>query len=184
MATASKRTVKCLYCGKQFTILPDKENIDWVKPRSNRYAHKQCADNMANGAPIQIDEAHKESIELQQLKDYINNLYNENVNWPLVIKQIMDYKSEYNYTYKGMLKSLIHFYEIEKHSLDPSVVKGVGIIPFHYKIAHDYYLDIIKAQQINNGKNPNILNQTKEIIIKSPKREIKTKLFDLGVEEE
>lgn len=188
---ATSLTKKCLYCGEQFIPKADKEGIEWVKPNKTRYAHKTCADNhikvvkpKPKPKPQPVLPQDQETKDLNNLKDYINKLYNSNVNWPLVMKQIKTYKEEQGFTYVGMLKSLIYFYEVQHHEVDPSITKGVGIILYSYKPAYDYYYDLWLAQNANNNKDVKAsLNKFKEISIKSPERKIPIKLFDLGVEE-
>lgn len=67
-------------------------------------------------------------------------------------KQINQYITDYQYTYTGMLQSLVYYYEIKKGSKDKAQGR-IGIIPYIYEEAHNYYLDLWKIQQINDGKS-------------------------------
>ena len=88
-------------------------------------------------------------------------------------KQIKQYVDDYNYTYSGMLKSLIYFYEIKHNSIDKAN-GGVGIIPYIYKRAHDYYYSLWLAQQKNEAKDiSEYIPQIKEVEIPVPERKIK-----------
>ncbi|WP_440972138.1 hypothetical protein, partial [Megamonas funiformis] len=62
------------------------------------------------------------------------------------------YKAMYNYTYSGMLKSLIWFYEIKGNSIEKAN-GGIGIIPFIYKDALQYYYSLYLAKLSNENKN-------------------------------
>ena len=111
-------------------------------------------------------------------------LLGENYINPRVRKQLNQYVEEYNYTYSGMLKSLIYFYEVKGNSKDKAN-GGIGIIPYIYKDAFNYYKAIFIAKQTNETKI-NIVNyKTKEITIKPPEIKIKKRIFDLSdIEEE
>ena len=54
----------------------------------------------------------------------------------------------YDFTYSGMLKSLKWFYEIKHNDKDSSNGR-IGIIPYIYKDAYDYYYNLYLAQQRN-----------------------------------
>ena len=100
-------------------------------------------------------------------------LLNETFINPRVRKQIKEYINNYNYTYSGMLKALIYFYEIKKN--DTSKANGgIGIIPYVYNDAFNYYYAIWEAQQKNTEK---VLSdytvETQEVFIPIPQRKIK-----------
>jgi hypothetical protein len=84
-----------------------------------------------------------------------------------------------------MLKSLKYFYEVKKN--DVSKAKGgIGIIPYIYQDAWNYYYHIWVANQSNQAK-PVEQYQPQERVIKIPipKRvEKKKKLFSFLEEEE
>ena len=84
-----------------------------------------------------------------------------------------------------MLKSLVYFYDIKGNSIDKSY-GGVGIIPYTYKKARDYYYAIWLAQQKNSVKDIEMyFPKVKEIEIPVPERKIKQrKLFTFLDEEE
>jgi hypothetical protein len=70
---------------------------------------------------------------------------------PKVRKQMNTYIEEYGFTYSGMRKALIYFYEVKKN--DASKANGgIGIIPYCYKQARDYYYALWLAQQRNENK--------------------------------
>ena len=93
--------------------------------------------------------------------------------------QVKQYREEYNYTYSGMYKALKYFYEI-KGSDVKKANGGIGIIPYIYKQAHDYYYALWEAQQRNENKVEVIQSyvpQVQEIRIKRP--QLKPKKRDL-----
>ena len=82
-----------------------------------------------------------------------------------------DYIKEYQYTYSGMLKALIYFYEVKGHDKNKAN-GGIGIIPFIYKDAYNYYYNLWMIQQSNKDKNViDYVPKLKEIKIPIPKKE-------------
>lgn len=96
---------------------------------------------------------------------------------PLAQKQINQYLSdiEKNYTYSGILKTLIYFYEI-KHGDTSKAHNGIGIVPFLYDEAYQYYYALWQTRQENQRaieKERSILKpKVVEIHIESPKRKV------------
>ena len=112
-------------------------------------------------------------------------LLGENYINPRVRKQLNQYVEEYNYTYSGMLKALIYFYEIKGNSVEKAN-GGVGIIPWIYKDAYNYYYNLWMIKQRNEDKNISLyVPQVQEVTIPIPKRKsYKRKLFSFLDEEE
>lgn len=160
--------VKCTVCGDRF----DRDKVQAVKVGARRYAHYRC---MPEGelAPLEVKEIDS---DLVALKDYIKELLKDDYVEARVNKQIKDFQQEYGYTYSGMLKSLIYFYEVKNNPIDKSN-GSIGIVPFVYKDAYNYYLSIFLANDQN--KNITFIQKVKEYIIKPPKkRGTKNKLLD------
>ena len=94
----------------------------------------------------------------------------------MIKKQIKTYTNDMKYSYSGILKSLIYFYEVKNNPIDKSN-GSIGIVPFVYKDAYNYYLSIFLANDQN--KNITFIQKVKEYIIKPPKkRGTKNKLLD------
>lgn len=164
--------VLCSVCGQRF----DRDKVQAVKSGTRRYAHYTC-DPAGEKVPLADDY----SPELQELKDYIAELFGNDVNWALVTKQIKKYQEENGYSLTGILKSLKYFFEIKNGDKDKS--HGIGIVPFVYQDAYTYYYNLYLAQQATQDKV--ISNQVIEIVIPPPKSHwLRKKLFDLGVKED
>lgn len=163
--------VKCKYCGKTF----DRDTTACVK-EGNRYSHKEC-----------VEQLGREELELQELENYIMNLFDIPYITPKIRRQIDDYYSNYKFSYSGMQKALIYFYEIKKGPLEKAN-GGIGILPYIYKDAYDYYFSIWQAHQKNSNKDIGKILQgsQKTISIFSPKRPKKKqrKLFSFLDKEE
>ena len=159
--------VKCKYCGKIF----DRDKIPFKQISAQRYAHYECAVAAENSKK-------QEDIDKEELENYIKQLLNEDFISPRVRKQINSFIEQYNYTYSGMRKALIYFYEVKGN--DKSKANGgIGIIPYCYKQAYDYYYSLWLAKQKNEDKDiTTYVPQTKVVKIPVPQRKIrKRKLF-------
>lgn len=149
-------TVTCIYCKKQFK----KSEIEYVQISNNKYSHLKCSEL----------EEQREKTPAEQLNEYIMKLYDQAYVPPLVQKQIKNYINEYNFSYSGILKSLIYYTEIQHKTLNLSA--GIGIVPYIYKNAYEYYYSIWSANQINNTKEfEQYIPKDINITIERPKRE-------------
>jgi hypothetical protein len=159
----AKRMLKCLYCGQYF----DANSEPTVQVRTNRYAHKKCADNQ-----IEID---KERIDLE---DYIKQLFQSDKVPSKVQKQINSYVKDYNFTYTGMLKALVYHFEIQHGDISKSN-GGIGIVPYVYDQAKQYYYTLWMAQQQNIHKDiTEYIPKVEEYKIQQPTpKKLKRKLF-------
>ena len=166
----AKKMCKCAICGKEF----DRNAIQAVRHGARRYSHWTCE---PDGELVPMEN--KIDPELDKLNNYIINLLGKDYNAARVKKQIKDFK-EQGMSYSGILKSLIYFYEVKGNSKEKAN-GGIGIVPFVYKDAYNYYYDLFMAQQRNENKKL-FIERVREIIIKPPKVEKPVKLFDLDKE--
>lgn len=144
--------VTCVYCGERFNR--DKEPTTQISAR--RYAHKECAEKY---------EASKsqEEKDLEALEKYIMRLFDEPYVNARVRKQLKEYKEQYHFTYSGILKTLIYFYEIKGNSIEKAN-GGIGIIPFVYNDALKYYYALYLAKLANENKNIEIYKPKEKVI--------------------
>lgn len=165
--------VKCTVCGESF----DRDKVQAVKSGARRYAHYTC---LPEGELVPLPNAVVDQ-DLVDLENYIKNLLGDDYNPARVKKQIKDYKNEYNYSYSGMLKALVWFYEVKGNSIEKAN-GGIGILPFVYQDAYNYYYSLYLAQLVNEEKDVNqYKTKVREIVIKSPSvAEKPIRLFDLG----
>ena len=166
----ARHIVKCFVCGKSF----DLNSEQGVRHGTRRYSHATCEPENTNFVPM--EQISKEEKELRELKDYINNKYKDKANWQLINKQIKSFVAEYHYTYSGILKTLIYFYDVKGNSVENSN-GGIGIVQFQYQECYQYYYQLYLAQEKN--KNNKIDYQFKEIVIQKPKQRFFNKLFNL-----
>ena len=164
--------VICLYCKKQFDR--DKEPTKQVSAR--RYAHMKCwEEHEANMT--------QEERDIRAFYEYVQKLFGEDYNYILTKKLAERYVKENNYTYSGMLKTLKWYYEKEGNSIEKSN-GSIGIIPYIYKQALNYYYSLYLAQQINKEKDVSnfIISKEREISIQSPR--VDTRPPHMWLEEE
>lgn len=111
-------------------------------------------------------------------------MFNTNTISAKIKKQIERYIKENNFSYSGIRRSLIYFYEVKQNSLEKSN-DGIGIVPWIYQEAYQYYYNLWLAQQRNQNKNVEEYKaHTITISIAPPKRKIKKrKLFSFLDEE-
>lgn len=137
---------------------------------SRRYAHLTCVEKNKK-------EKSKEEIDKENLQKYIKQLFGISKLSAKINKQIDKFVKENQYTYSGIHRSLIYFYEIKKNPIDKAN-EGLGIVPWIYEDARRYYYELWLAQQKNTNK---IIEdyKPKEIIIKipPPERKVKRKKF-------
>ena len=163
----------CPKCNTRF----DRDKVQSVKIGARRYGHATCYPENKDFVPL----AAEADPDMDKLKDYINKLYGDSANWALINRQIKKFKEENGYSISGILKSLIFFYEIKKNPVEKSQ-GGIGIVPYCYQDAYNYYYALYVAQL--NNKDKTIQTNIKEITIKPPKgKKRKLKLFNLGDEE-
>jgi hypothetical protein len=152
--------------------------VQAVKSGARRYAHQTC---LPSGEIVPLPQV---DAELTKLVEYVQQLLGKEYNAARVKKQIKDFKDEYGYSYSGMLKSLVYFYEVKGNSKDKAN-GGIGIVPFIYNDAYNYYLNLFLANQQNINKDiKSYTSKVKEITIKVPTVDFPKKLFNLDDEVE
>ena len=166
--------VTCSVCGKRF----DRDKLPYKQTSARRYAHLDCS---------VADENTKkqEDLDKEELEKYIMALLKEDYISPRVRKQMNSFIQDYNYTYSGMRKALIYFYEVKKN--DPSKANGgIGIIPYCYREAYEYYYSLWLAQQRNENKIiQEYIPRVREVRIAPPQLKAKRrKLFNFFEEDE
>lgn len=149
-------TKKCMYCKKPINLLED----EYVQPFENLYAHKECQDK----------EEQRPKSDREQLEMYIANLYGEDFCPPRLQQQIIKFETERGLTYSGMLKSLIYFYDIKNNPIPE--YQSVGIIPYIYDEAKEYYKKLYYASLYNSQRDiKSYIPKEQKISITQPHRE-------------
>ena len=152
--------------------------MPFIQVSKRRYAHKECS--------MSEDEKKlQENKDREELYDYIMKLFNISFVDPKIQKQIKKYIEENNYTYSGIKKALVYFFEIKGNSVEKAN-GGIGIVPYVYTQAYNYYYSLWLAQQKNEDKVvQEYIPKVKEIVIPIPeKNPRKRKLFSFLDDEE
>lgn len=161
---------KCIYCKAEF----DRDKLPYVQISERRYAHKECAEKN------EVQKTQNEK-DYDLLVDYIESLFGVGYVSAKVAKQIRDYRLQYNYTFGGMYWALVYWYEVKGADRDKAN-GGIGIVPYIYDQAKEYYTKI----QVANNLNADLKNYKAKIIeisITAPQQEErKPRLFNLGDE--
>ena len=139
-----------------------------------RYAHEKCAkERNIEGivSKSEIEQSEKNLDELQ-LRNYIDELWNKQANYQIIARQLKMYLSpKYNYTYKGIHHALQYYYEVTHHPISMTY-NTLGIVPYVYNKAEEYYKKISDARS-RNKKVGEIEKDVKEIHIPIPQTTVK-----------
>lgn len=137
------RPVKCPACGQSF----DRDVMESVA-YGGRFYHKQC---------------YKMAVEdKDKLYAYLRELFGQNLNMALVNKQIKGFIEDQGYTYSGIMGTLVYAFDVK--GLDKGKSRGVGIVPYLYNEARDYYMKIAVAKQQNENVEIKKITETVEIV--------------------
>lgn len=155
--------VKCFYCNEMF----DKDLEPFEKVSSRRYAHKSCYEKVQAGKT-------SDEIDYENLVNYIKRKFQLSTINAKITKQISDYKQKYNFTYSGILKALVWWYEVKNNPVDDKIITyGIGIVPYIYNDAKTYYYGLWLAQHANTEDLLNSFEiKVEEVIIPSPRQEL------------
>lgn len=168
----AKRILKCKYCNEEF----DANKEPFVNVGGRRYAHEACAEKYKQSFT-------QEELDYQELETYLKVLFKKPVT-VRIKKQIKDYREEYGYTYSGILKTLKWWFDINNNSIEKAN-NGIGIVPYVYEQAYDYYYRLYMAQKVNDWETlSNYEQKIKEIEIESPRVYVQPpRLFNFEEEE-
>lgn len=169
--------VTCIYCKKTF----NKSEEPFKVFSNGKYAHQSC---------FELEQS-RELTDQEKLERYIMKLFNSDYVYAKIKRQIKDYVTNHGYTYSGIQKALIYYYEIKGNKFDEGKAQGgIGIVPYVYNDAFNYYYAIWEAQQkqehISDAASlQEYIPKVIEVHIPTPKRqEMKRKLFSFLDEEE
>ena len=108
----------------------------------------------------------------------------ENFDYVKFKKIVEAWQKDYNFTFNGMYYTLIYFYEVKKNSKEKFINGSIGIIPFCYKDAENYYYNIYIASK-RAGTGDYDSTRSRSIDIPPPAARIKPpKLFNLDMEDD
>lgn len=154
---AKRALVKCKYCGK--TIDRDTEEFVQIK---NRYAHKECANHPQTTA-VQDDRA--------RIMGFIHDKFGAEADYAKTQRLLNKYVAE-GMTASGVLKTLQYYYDITGHSTADSM-GSIGIVPYVYKEAKEYYQKTWDANRFN--EQADFQMETIKLTIENPQPKLPRK---------
>ena len=176
----------CQYCGKDLT---DEDEIQEIE--DGKYIHSECAEMLAaEYTKLLTEKEEKKKLEEEKkarkkvekkkqkinakpqdqidLENYIMKLFKWDYVHARVQRQIKHYIEDLNYSYSGIRKALIYFYEVRQNSLDKAN-GGIGIVEYIYEESYEYFYALWEAQQQNvNIKLEEYIPRVKEVVIPVP----------------
>lgn len=180
------RQKKCVICNE---LIVDEQGV----PYKGRYAHQKCfniaiktlqkdkseqinkvAEQKKVGRKAKPKAELKEALseedyeKKQQYYKYLRGLVDEVSAKIYALTE--DYIKRYEFTYEGMYKTLFYLHEIVEKDLTGDVV---GIIPYYYTEAMQYYEAINKVVELNENVDISNMYKKKTIMVQPKKRKIK-----------
>ena len=80
----------------------------------------------------------------RRLISYICRLYRIDKPTGIILRQIKEFKTDYNFTDDGIYMTLKYYYELLGNNLVDGV--GIGIVPYYYEKTKQYYLTSINIE--------------------------------------
>ena len=159
--------VICPYCSERY----NRDNTETVIV-GRRYYHKKCYE-------LKSAKDQQETQDKQVLINYIQELFNIPQLTKKIMSQIEKFRVSYDYTYTGMYKSLKWFYETKQNPITKAN-DGIGIIPYIYEEAKQYYQNLFFIQENSIRKNEDYTSKVVTFTIPNPKKKVKQKkLFNI-----
>ena len=102
---------------------------------------------------------------------------------PGIQKQIVEYTTKMGFSYSGIYRTLFYYFEV-LHNRPILSNPTIGIVPYVYPVAKEYYYKLYLAKKLNENKTISKPDEV-VVVIKSPQREPikKRKLFTFLDEE-
>lgn len=153
----------CKSCGE-----PVDKGLNNFTKNYKGYYHNECYE------VIQLENQHR-----TELNEYISKLYNVEFPTGWMLKQIKEYKEKRNYKYKGMELTLRYMYEVERLNKLDAHQAGLGMIPYYYEKAKQYYVEMKSVA--SSAKDYVIDNEVETVYMKPPEKKKKKRLLDMDI---
>ena len=131
--------------------------------KSYSFCSEKCYNEFISAKQEKPKSAPKDK-HLVILKDYINDIWDGQVNWPFVMRQIKSMKKEYDLTSKELYLVLHYAVDYEDYIVNPSY--GLGQFVKFIEPAKRFTENISKAKEL--AKN---LPDEQQVIIKKPSKQ-------------
>lgn len=131
--------VKCRFCQEQFDIEKGQEGVDWVQQPLKWYYHKQCYElKLQKAKGINIYTKEDNDFWFDELWSYLRYDLKIDLNYYLMRNQWEGFLKK-KMTAKGIYFAIYYGYEV-KHLNAEKSNGGIGITPYIYQEAKDYYI--------------------------------------------
>lgn len=178
---------KCIICGEWI-----EDNTQSI-PYKGKYAHTLCFNTAMKVIKKDKDDKLAEKTKTRakstpkpkaELKDAVSEEdYAEKKQYYQYLRELIDgeltakvyalsdqYISRYNFTFKEMYQTLVYLHEIIEKELVSDVV---GLIPYYYDQAKDYFASINRVEEVNKDIDVSKMYKEKVIVIQPKKRTVK-----------
>jgi hypothetical protein len=152
----------CPYCKNYISTKEPSKNYKGTK------VHLACFEKM-------LDDLEAGDTDREELNRYICKLFSLKKITPLIDSQINNFVSINGYTLKGIQGTLYYFFELEEREVGEDV-KGIGIVPFVYDEAKDYFSLKSKALEENRKFN----KKTQEVSVRVHTRDYSVPKIDIS----
>ena len=130
----AKHIVMCRICKKYFDtdiLSPD----EWIMPSKNYYYHAKCYQDWKDTTTNKADDDWS-----MLIYDFLARDLKVSYNYHMCEAQRQKFIKENKCTNKGIYFTLKYFYEVKHNSWDKGN-GGIGIVPYVYKEATEYWTD-------------------------------------------
>ena len=148
---AERTIVKCIYCD----VPVNKEQDEYIKTNSG-YAHQSC-----------YDEKQKKKKKLEEKREYkrkihekISSVCGDSYIKTKVDRQIKSFVED-GLKETGIYNTLVYWYDI-KHNSPANAAGGIGIVPYVYNEAADYWRKNELKKQVNDKITEEDVKKVKE----------------------
>lgn len=119
-------------------------------------------------------------LDREKLLKYVCELFGLKGPGPIIYSQLKNFLLKNpHYTYNGILLSLQYFYGVKKNSTRKAN-EGIGIVPYVYDEAQNYYKKINSQQEkFKNTVEKQLNNPPEIIVVRKEKKEKSKKIYDL-----
>ena len=152
----------CPFCKTYMTTKEDGKTY-----KGKKY-HPACFEKI-------LDDMESGDDERVVLDKYICKLFGIKRITPLINEQISTFTKTNGYSLTGIRATLYYFFELEGREITEDV-KGIGIVPYVYDEARDFFREISRIKEKNKGFKE-VITKTK-IQIKRPNKSISK--IDIG----
>lgn len=108
----------------------------------------------------------KDIDDLKDLRDYIKlKLEPEDNLWPLITKQIKQFKEEYGFKYSGMKATLRYLFEYSEETYDWDRDLGIAFLQYYYRKANQFFSKLYELKKVNPDEIREILEKEENHVV-------------------